>query len=60
MCHNRFTIQVDLFKCKGFKDGGSAYKITGSSHLNVNLRWPEHIYMRVGYIFESRFSAGKI
>ena len=24
------------------------------------LRWPEPIYMRVGYVFESRFTAGKI
>ena len=24
------------------------------------LRWPEPIYMRVGYVFESRFSAGMI
>ena len=23
-------------------------------------RWPEPIYMRVGYVFESRFSAGII
>ena len=23
-------------------------------------RWPESIYMRVGYVFESRFSAGMI
>ena len=26
----------------------------------VRLRWPEPIYMRVGYVFESRFSAGNI
>ena len=25
-----------------------------------NLRWPEPIYIRVGYIFESRFSPGMI
>ena len=24
------------------------------------LRWPKPFYMRVGYVFESRFSAGKI
>ena len=24
------------------------------------LRWPEPIYMRVGYVFESRFSVGTI
>ena len=24
------------------------------------LRWPEPIYMRDGYVFETRFSAGKI
>ena len=24
------------------------------------LRWPEPTYMRVGYVFETRFSAGKI
>ena len=35
ICHNRFTIQIDLFKHKRFKDGGSAYKTTGSSHLNL-------------------------
>ena len=28
--------------------------------INIQLRWPEPIYMRVGYIFKSRFSAGKI
>ena len=33
MCHNRFTVQIDLFKYKRFKDGGCAYKNTGSSHL---------------------------
>ena len=60
MCHNRFTIQIDLFKYKRFKDEGCAYKNTGSSHLNVNLRCPESIYVRVGYVFESRFSAGMI
>ena len=26
----------------------------------VRLRWPEPIYVRVGYVFESRFSAGNI
>ena len=26
----------------------------------LSLRWPEPIYMRVGYVFESRFSAGMI
>ena len=26
----------------------------------VRLRWPEPIYMRVGYVFESRFSAGNV
>ena len=51
MCHNRFTIQIDLLKYKRFKDGGCAYKNTGSSLLNVKLRWPEPIYMRVGYVF---------
>ena len=34
MYHNRFTIQIDLLKYKRFKDGGCAYKNTGSSHLN--------------------------
>ena len=33
MCHNRFTIHIDLFKYKRFKDGGCPYKNTGSSHL---------------------------
>ena len=60
MCHNRFKIQIDLFKYERFKDGGCAYKNTGSSHLNVKLRWPEPIYMRVGCVFKSRFSAGMI
>ena len=35
MCHNCFTIQIDLFKYKRFKDEGCAYKNTGSSHLKV-------------------------
>ena len=26
----------------------------------VRLRWPGSIYMRVGYVFESRFSAGNV
>ena len=33
MYHNRFTIQIDLFKYKRFKDVECAYKNTGSSHL---------------------------
>ena len=28
--------------------------------VSLNLRWSEPIYMRVGYVFESRFSAGMI
>ena len=30
---NLFTIQINLFKYKKFKDGGCAYKNTGSGHL---------------------------
>lgn len=26
----------------------------------LNLKWPEPIYTRVGYVLESRFSAEKI
>ena len=26
----------------------------------MTLRWPEPIYMPVGYVFELRFSAGRI
>ena len=33
---NRFTIQIDLFKYKRFKDEGCAYKNTGSSHLRIH------------------------
>ena len=36
MCYNRFTIQIDLFKYKRIKDGGCAYKNTGSSHLKLS------------------------
>ena len=36
MYDNRFTIQIDLFKCERFKDGGCADKNTGSSHLKFN------------------------
>ena len=43
MCHNRFTIQIDLFKYKRFKDGGCAYKNTGSSHRNAFRRESEMI-----------------
>ena len=32
----------------------------GKGVENNQLRWPEPIYMRVGYVFESRFSAGMI
>ena len=28
--------------------------------INIQLRWPEPIYMRVGYVFKWRFSARKI
>ena len=38
MFHDRFTIKIDLFKYKRFKDGGCAYKNTGSSHLNKGPR----------------------
>ena len=27
---------------------------------SLHLRWPEPIFIRVGYVFESRFSARKI
>ena len=33
MCYNGFTIKIDLFKYKRFKDGGCAYENTGSSHF---------------------------
>ena len=36
MCHNRITVQIDLCKYKRFKDGGCAYKNTGSNHLKQN------------------------
>ena len=43
---------------KTSKRGG---KIINQDKGNVDyLRWPEPIYMRVGYVLESRFSAGKI
>ena len=35
MCHNRFTIQIDLFKYKRFKDGGCAHKILGRATLKL-------------------------
>ena len=31
-----------------------------SADFNIQLRWPEPIYMYVGYVFKLRFSAGKI
>ena len=31
MYYNHFAVQIDLFKYKRFKDGGCAYKNTGSS-----------------------------
>ena len=35
MCHNGFTMKINLSKYKRFKDGGCAYsENTGSSHLN--------------------------
>ena len=39
MCYNRFTIHIDLFNCKRFKDGGCAYKNTGSSYLKLCVKW---------------------
>ena len=32
----------------------------GHNASKFKLRWPEPMYMRVGYVFESRFSAGTI
>ena len=36
-----------------------SYKVS-LPYLNDFLRWPEPIHMRVGYVFESRFSAEMI
>ena len=36
-----------------------SYKVS-LPYLNDFLKWPEPIYMRVGYVFESRFSAEMI
>ena len=59
MCHNRFTIQIDLFKYKRFKDGEFSYKNTGSSHLKVRTKnwgewqkfhfrlWKNHLYRQL-------------
>ena len=35
------------------------YELPTRLHLQ-QLRWPEPIYMRVGYVLEWRFSAGMI
>ena len=35
MCHNHFTIQIDLFNYNRFKHRG--YKNTGSSHLKIEV-----------------------
>lgn len=34
MYHNHFTIQIDFFKYKRFKDGACAYKIPGRATLS--------------------------
>ena len=36
------------------------HALWSTEHLFKTLRWPEPIYMRDGYVFETRFSAGKI
>ena len=43
MCYNRFTVQIDLFKYKRFKDEGCAYKNTGPS-----LKKSENIFTKRG------------
>ena len=46
--HKRLTLQV------------SEARILEPCHALTDLRWPEPIYMRVGYVFELRFSAETI
>ena len=38
MCYNAFTIKINFFKYKRFKDGRCTYKTTGSSHLNKAMK----------------------
>ena len=33
LCYNVFTIKINMFKHKRFKDGSGIYKNTGSSHV---------------------------
>ena len=54
--HVRLTIKVKVGIRESFKVGWYPPKKLG----RVTLRWPEPIYMRDGYVFETRFSAGKI
>ena len=38
MCYNVFTIKINLFENKRFKDGRCITKITGSSHRKAQKR----------------------
>ena len=38
MCYNGFTIKIDLFKSKRFKDGRCTYKNAGSSDPQLNFK----------------------
>ena len=37
MCYNVFTIKINFFRYKRFKDGRCTYKNNGSSHLNEKI-----------------------
>ena len=55
---NEKVIQIYIFFFFSFFFFGMHF-----GQLNIflrPLRWPEPIYMRVGYVFETHFSAGKI
>ena len=43
-----------------FKKSRSVFKSWRFGASGAYLRWPEPIYVRVGYVFESRFPAGMI
>ena len=36
MCYNGFTIKINMYKYKSFKDGRCAHKKNGLRHLKVN------------------------
>ena len=56
-----YSSPVSIFipsECQQTEKSGEGIEF--SLRENMGLRWPEPIYMCVGYVLKSRFSAGKM